>query len=210
MESGAWPAAKRYFALLTVGFLTGATLSWGLAGLESGSKADWFAAGGTWVIGIAACALTFLQIRSALVAKYANEVRQLRVMSVQARSLCVIVKRLIAVEDEQLRYSSPRIVIGTTEQRCSKFHLDLALVDTDDELELAVSSFDYHVMAVQSLCASILEVKPIKPDAKLSEINEYKWAREQAESLLNSAEKLEAQIRRKLDSIKLSSSWLGI
>ncbi|MGE8263400.1 MAG: hypothetical protein ACN6RF_12795 [Stenotrophomonas sp.] len=210
MASEVLGKVKQTIALVTVGVLLGASLTWVMTGLEPGSKADWAAAGGTWVIGIAACALTFLQVRSALVAKHTSEVRQLRVMSVQARSLCVVARRLTEFEGEQLKSSSPRIVIGAMERRCSSIHLDLAVVDTDDEFEAAVSQFDYHVMAVHSLCKSILEIAEPASSIKLGAVPEYKWALEQAEKLIKSAEALESQIQRTISLIRRRSSGIGL
>jgi hypothetical protein len=181
-----------------------------MTGLDSGSKADWVAAGGTWVIGVAACALTFLQVRAALVARDASEVRQLRVMSVQARSLCVVANRLKELEEEDVKSASPLIVIGAMERKCSGIHMDLAVVDTDDEFEAAVAKFDYHVMAVQSLCRSILDIKEPLPSGKLGAIKEYKWTREQAEALIKSAKTLEKHIQRRICLIRRRGFGAGI
>lgn len=202
MVGEGWQKAKQTIALVILGVLLGASLTWAMTGLESGSKADWVAAGGTWVIGVAACALTFLQVRSALVAKDASEVRQLRVMSVQARALCVVANRLKALEEETFKSASPRIVIGAMERRCSSIHMDLAVVDTDDDFETAVAQFDYNVMAVQSLCKSILDLPEPRPIGKLGTIVEYKWTRDQVENLIKSAENLEVHIQRRISLIK--------
>lgn len=196
-------SVKGNIVLIVAGALAGAALTYSMTGLEPGSKADWMAAGGTWVIGIAACALTFLQVRSTHMARDSGEVRQLRVMSVRAKSLCVVATRVAKLEDHEiLESASPRIVIGALERRCSAIHLDLALVDTDDDFEQAVAQFDYHVMAVQSICQSILNIDDARKAGKLGGVNEFKWLTGQLESLMGSQKALETQIQRKISEIK--------
>jgi len=185
--------------LIVLGTSIGSGAVWALSGLPSGTQADWIAAGGTWVIGIAACALTFLQARSNEIARTSGEVRQLRTMSVRVKSLKVIAKRLISIDQESPKKAAPRIIISAMQTRCAAMHLDTSVVDTDGKLEAAVSSFDYQVMANESLCRSILEKDLAKIEVKvMAEIPEYGWVRDQAYSLCSAADALELEIRRKI------------
>jgi len=55
-----FPRHTRHLLMLAgTGFLAGLVVSWILSGTESGSKADWIAAFGTWVIGLAASVLAY-------------------------------------------------------------------------------------------------------------------------------------------------------
>ncbi|HGK7302303.1 TPA: hypothetical protein ACJ509_000126 [Stenotrophomonas maltophilia] len=193
---------KKTGGLVAVGFLSGAAVTYAMAGLESGSRADWVAAAGTWVIGIAACALTFLQVRSALTARYSDEVRQLRVISVRAASLCVVASRFDDLDKSHaIMASSPRTLIGALEQRCASMNFDLALIDTDDEFEIAVSNFDYNVTAVQSICRSLLNISGGRESEPIGETSEYSWLLGQIGRLTSSQGKLQDEIKRKISEI---------
>lgn len=195
---------QRTVILVVLATLFGCVATWGLSSLQNGTQADWVAAGGTWVIGVAACTLTFLQARSNDVAKNSGEIRQLRTMSVRVKSLKLIAKRLISVDQESPKASTPRIIISAMQARCSAMNLDISVVDTDEKLEEAYLSFDYQVMATESLCGSLLGADLGKSEkGKMSDIVEYKWVRDQAFSLCAAADALELEIRRKITSVSL-------
>lgn len=194
---------KKVAALVAIGFFFGALVTYAMSGLESGSKADWAAAAGTWVIGIAACALTFMQVRSAFTARHSDEVRQLKVISARAATLCIIADRFKNLDKSQpLNSSSPRTLIGALERRCASLNLDLALIDIDEDLEVAVSHFDYNVTATESICGVLLGISDGRQSGSVGTVSEFTWLLKQIESLISTQRNLQGEVERRIAEIE--------
>jgi len=149
-----------------------------------------------------ACALTYSQIIANKRAKGEAELRQLRVMSVRARSLKVVVVNVLALQEEGEGRSRVNAVASAVDVRCGSFSLDLAVVDTDEELESAATLLEHRACALQAVCKQFLVLSASYALIGVSSCREYKWMRQEAQKLCDNVATLAEQVERKVRALQ--------
>ncbi|MEN5219875.1 hypothetical protein [Stenotrophomonas sp. TWI602] len=189
-------------AFIAVSFLAGSIVTWTLLGAEAGSRADWVAAFGTWVIGIAACTLTYREGKAQRDAKYAAQTRQLRVMSLQAGSLKRFAGRFLELDKEgNAGRNAARIVAIAIESRCGGIKLDLTNVDADSELEAAAGKVEFWAFALSAVATEFLALE--NPPKRLARGNciHYDWMLDNAARLCDGVDALAGVIATRIESV---------
>ncbi|WP_282262510.1 hypothetical protein [Stenotrophomonas sp. PS02301] len=194
---------KRNFpAFIALSFLAGSIVTWTLLGAEAGSRADWVAAFGTWVIGIAACTLTYREGKAQRDAKYAAETRQLRVMSLQAGSLKLFAGRFLELDKAgKVGRDAARVVAIAIESRCGGIKLDLTTVDADRELEGAAAKVEFLAFALSAVATEFLALKAAPEQLARGNCDHYDWMLDNAARLCDGVDALAGVITKRIESV---------
>lgn len=173
-------------------FAAGAVCAWTLMGAEPGSRADWVAAAGTWVIGAAACALTYQAGTAERKDRLADQRKHLRRMALQAHSLLQFSGNLEDLDkDKASKLVQFRTAVGAMISRCAAVKFDMLPVTADEELEKAVFDVEYNALALNALMQGFLErTKDQDSSFDVRACNEYRWMIETLGWLTESAKKL--------------------
>lgn len=197
MDFAEWKTRRRAILCAALVFAAGAVSAWTLIGAEPGSRADWVAAGGTWVIGAAACALTLQAAEASKVAQQSVKRSQLRAMRIQTVAIANLTSRLLALPESGAAVSRVRPVAGALELKCMAIRLDLTVVDGDDELEEIISDVEFCALAVASL-ANHFNAESHLPAVGIATNENYNWLRASTKDLQGQMERLRSALTERI------------
>ncbi|WP_142805965.1 hypothetical protein [Stenotrophomonas maltophilia] len=191
MDISKWKTKEAAFAGAIGVFAAGALSAWTLMGAEPGSRADWVAAVGTWVIGLGACTLSYQAATAQLREKHADQRKHLRRITLEAHSLRSFSSNLEKLDKKgNASLAQARTAAGALNYRCAAVKLELLPLNADVALERAVFSVEYNAMALRALIESFLERTKDVADFDRGSCQEYRWMLETSGWLSESAQKL--------------------
>lgn len=204
MEAETWMTQKTL--LLAAGaFAAGAISTWILIGAESGSRADWVAAAGTWVIGYGAWKYSREAhlLREREIKRETDRDRYMHVGRVQAmKEWAKILRRPQKVIAELLAKDGNDLPTGYVRGAVKGLKDLLKLIPLDDEawrylakddvaLKMSITTYIVHVNAE---CDALLERSAeSSPDAAISTVKRSRWPeiRDIVKSLAETGRKLD-------------------
>jgi len=181
-------------------FFAGAIATWVLIDAQPGSRADWMAAWGTWVVGAAASGLAWQAKKMNSASEKAANRSQLRVMRVQVIILASLAERLLQLPEDDVSATTLRSVAGGIMLKCDKLNMNLPVVADDDELEVAVADVDYRALAMQAMARELVKGPGVTEPIGVSTCHEYRWLRENAQKFSDDADKLGKILTSKIEA----------
>ncbi|HEL3246412.1 TPA: hypothetical protein UMF60_000880 [Stenotrophomonas maltophilia] len=160
MDNSVWKTRKGLAIGASGVFVAGAVCAWTLIGAEPGSRADWVAAAGTWVIGAAACVLARQnnvredradrEQKNARLIDRRKNARRMIALAKSCREFALKVDAM-SVSSEKPSLANARAVAQAAYVRCKAANFDLAFFDVEEDGVDLISELERDMLALTTL-----------------------------------------------------------
>ncbi|GEM_PF-6181394 len=214
METTAWNTKNGLLYGAAGAFATGAVSAWILIGAEPGSRADWVAAAGTWVIGVAACVLAHQnnlredradrEQKAARLAERRKNARRMIALANSCREFALKVDAM-SVADETPSLANARAVAQAAYVRCKAANFEMAFLDVEENGVDMVSELERDMLALTTLIENFQAHPAEEFSGELRESYHFKHMVQAASWVAKDAEKLAKHLEEAL-SVKLAQN----